>query len=200
MRKRILSLILAGILIDGLTGCGNQKTTDSKTNDKTKNETVQKSKGNCDVFECIKKLSSDTTYEKVNEIIGFEGKLVDQSKEGAVSTYKKYEWELTDDTSITVRLDEFKGKVTAQISSEFPNEMIKNDKVDFSKVDKLKEKINSSDGLTYEEFVEIVGGVEGTLYNVTTFSNKYTWVNSEGKSLNATFNSNGKCTIFNGIV
>ena len=186
MRKRILSVILAGILIVGLTGCGNQKTTDSKTNDKTKNETVQKSKGNCDVFECIKKLSSDTTYEKVNEIIGFEGKLVDQSKEGAVSTYKKYEWELTD--------------VTAQISSEFPNEMIKNDKVDFSKVDKLKEKINSSDGLTYEEFVEIVGGVEGTLYNVTTFSNKYTWVNSEGKSLNATFNSNGKCTIFNGIV
>ena len=170
MRKRILSVILAGILIVGLTGCGNQKTTDSKTNDKTKNETVQKSKGNCDVFECIKKLSSDTTYEKVNEIIGFEGKLVDQSKEGAVSTYKKYEWELTDDTSITVRLDEFKGKVTAQISSEFPNEMIKNDKV------------------------------EGTLYNVTTFSNKYTWVNSEGKSLNATFNSNGKCTIFNGIV
>ena len=126
--------------------------------------------------------------------------MVDQSKEGAVSTYKKYEWELTDDTSITVRLDEFKGKVTAQISSEFPNEMIKNDKVDFSKVDKLKEKINSSDGLTYEEFVEIVGGVEGTLYNVTTFSNKYTWVNSEGKSLNATFNSNGKCTIFNGVV
>ena len=44
--------------------------------------------------------------------------------------------------------------------------MIKNDKVDFSKVDKLKEKINSSDGLTYEEFVEIVGGVEGTLYNL----------------------------------
>ena len=42
MRKRILSVILAGILIVGLTGCGNQKTTDSKTNDKTKNETVQK--------------------------------------------------------------------------------------------------------------------------------------------------------------
>ena len=40
MRKRILSVILAGILIVGLTGCGNQKTTDSKTNDKTKNETV----------------------------------------------------------------------------------------------------------------------------------------------------------------
>ena len=34
--------------------------------------------------------------------------------------------------------------------------MIKNDKIDFSKVDKLKEKINSSDGLTYEEFVEMI--------------------------------------------
>ena len=113
--------------------------------------------------------------------------------------YKKYEWKLTDDTSIVVRLDEFKGKTTAQISAEFPDKMIKNDKVDFSKVDELKTKINSTEGLYYDEFVKLVGGVEGTLDSVTTFSHKYLWVNSNGGTLHATFDENGKCTIFNGV-
>ena len=146
-----------------------------------------------------KKLKVETTYEEINEIIGFEGDLASESKEGAVMAYKKYEWKLTDDTSIIVRLDEFKGKTTAQISAEFPDKMIKNDKVDFSKVEELKTKINSTEGLYYDEFVKLVGGVEGTLDSVTTFSHKYLWVNSNGGTLHATFDENGKCTIFNGV-
>ena len=195
MKKKILSILIVGILVIGLTGCGNNKTTNNQDSNKTTNETTQKSKGNCDVFECIKKLKVETTYEEINEIIGFDGDLVDESKEGAVSTYKK----LTDETSIVVRLDEFKGKTTAQISAEFPDKMIKNDKVDFSKVDELKTKINSTEGLYYDEFVKLVGGVEGTLDSVTTFSHKHLGVNSNGGTLHATFDENGKCTIFNGV-
>lgn len=44
-----------------------------------------------------------------------------------------------------------------------------------------------------------MGGVEGTLDSVTTFSHKYLWVNSNGGTLHATFDENGKCTIFNGV-
>ena len=201
MKKKVLSILIVGALIIGLTGCGNNKITNNqnKNNNKTTNEKTQQSSGNYDVFECIKKLKAETTYEEINKIIGFEGELVDESKEGNALTYKKYEWKLTDDTSIVVRLDEFKGKITAQITAEFPNDMIKNNKVDFSKTDELKAKINSTEGLTYEEFVELVGGVEGTLDNITTFSHKYLWVNSKGGTLHATFNENGKCTIFNGV-
>ena len=164
------------------------------------NEQVsQKSKGNYDVFEAIKHLEVETTYEKINEIIGFEGELTDQSKEGDFLKWKKYEWQLTDDTSIVVRLDEDTNKTTAQIFAEFPNDMIKNNKVDFSRTDEMKKKINSTEGLKYEEVVEILGGVEGTLDSVDSFSHEYIWVNTDGGTLNASFNKDDKCTIFNGV-
>lgn len=196
-----VAIIVAVIVIAFLLFGRKEQSTKENNNDITSNnqETTQQSKGNYDVFESIKHLKVENTYEEINEIIGFEGELKDQSKEGSSSQWKKYEWELTDDTSIVVRLDEFKGKTTAQISAEFPDKMVKNDKVDFSRTDEMKKKINSTEGLTYEEVVEILGGVEGTLDAVDSFSHKYLWVNSKGGTLHATFNNSGKCTIFNGV-
>ncbi|MCX4249678.1 MAG: hypothetical protein OSJ65_07970 [Bacilli bacterium] len=48
---------------------------------------------------------------------------------------------------------------------------------------------------TYEELVKKVGG-EGTLTSVSKGSLSYTWVDSTGQRLGATFNNkSGKCTV-----
>lgn len=177
------------------TNSQNSKSTITNSNE----QTTQQTKGNYDVFEAIKLIKTDDTYEKLNELIGFEGELTGQSKEGSVLNYKKYKWELTDDTYIEATIDDNKGKITTSATANFPDSMIKNDKVDFSRTDEMKKKINADGGLTYDEVVELVGGVEGTLDSVDSFSHKYIWVNSKGGTLHASFNNSGKCTIFNGV-
>ena len=177
------------------TNSQNSKSTITNSNE----QTTQQTKGNYDVFEAIKLIKTVDTYEKLNELIGSEGELTGQSKEGSVLNYKKYKWELTDDTYIEATIDDNKGKITTSATANFPDSMIKNDKVDFSRTDEMKKKINADGGLTYDEVVELVGGVEGTLDSVDSFSHKYIWVNSKGGTLHASFNNSGKCTIFNGV-
>lgn len=53
--------------------------------------------------------------------------------------------------------------------------------------------------LTYDQFVELVGGVEGTLKSKNSSSLKYEWDNTEGGYLFATFSvQTGKCTFTTG--
>ena len=196
----IVVAIIVAIAVFLFLNTGKKNNTNNNgtgTNDNT--QTTQQSKGKYDVFEAIKHINTDDTYEKINELIGFEGELTGQSKEGSVLNYKKYKWELTEDTYIEATIDDNKGKITTSATANFPDSMIKNEKVDFSRTGEMKKKINAEGGLTYEEVVEIVGGVEGTLDSVDSFSRKYIWVNSKGGTLHATFNNKGKCTIFNGV-
>ena len=204
-KERIIAIIVAIIVAIAVIAFlvfskNGQNTNENNANSTSNNlKTTQQSKGNYNVFEAIKLIKTDDTYEKINELIGFEGELTGQSKEGSVLNYKKYKWELTEDTYIEATIDDNKGKITTSATANFPDSMIKNDKVDLSRTDEMKKKINAEGGLTYEEVVEFVGGVEGTLDSVDSFSHKYIWVNSKGGTLHATFNNSGKCTIFNGV-
>ena len=48
-----------------LTGCGQNKTQPTVVD--------KPAKGNCKVFDCIKKLDTKNTLEDVNKVMGFEG-------------------------------------------------------------------------------------------------------------------------------
>ena len=193
MKKTILSLLLLVVMLVGFTGCSNTEI-NKNDNEVSSKSTKQEIKGNYDVFESIKKVESTQSYEEINSIMGFEGKdITSESAKG----WKKYEWEITEDTSLEAVIYESSKTVSYEI--EYPDEMIKNKKVDFSGVKEFKSKINSADGLKYEDFVKTIG-CEGTLDKKSNSSISYSWVNADGGTLHASFNiKNGKCTIYNGV-
>ena len=176
-----------------LTGCGSKKSEEKKedkTSNKTEEKQEEKSKGNCSVFECIKQLDPEGKLEDANKIIGFEGTVKTDAE-----TYIVYEWKLTSDTSVTINF--MKKYDNATIDIDFPDSMI-NEKADFSKWNDMKSKI-SKGTFTYDEFVESVGGVQGTLTKKSKSSETYRWVNSNNGYLSASFDSkNKKCSFASG--
>ena len=197
MKKRILviSLVLMLVLSLGvLTGCGNN------SNNSGNAKQTQQSKGNYDVFEAIKKIETTTTFEDVNKLLGFEGTLKSQSDANSIYSWKLYRWDLTDDTAIEVIINEKDN--SASIEAKYPTDMIRNGKVDFSKVNsEMKKKINEKDGMTYDQVVEMLGGVQGTLDKKDSSTNTYVWANDQRGSLTVRFStSTGKVTSFNGLL
>ena len=183
MKKlKVFALLLVTVLL--LTGCGTQQNS-------SKVEEKEKSKGNCKVVDCIKKLDIKDDLEKVNKVIGFEGKL---TLEG--DTYKVYEWALNDND--TVKVSFYSSSTTISIS--FKDELIKNSKTDFSKYDEIKTAMKAGQTVTYDD-VKKKFGTEGTLIEKSSFSNKYRWVNDKGGYLDATFGlTSGKCTMIIGRI
>lgn len=199
MKKSILVISLVLMLVLSLvllTGCGENS---EKTNNSGNAPQTQQSKGNYDVFEAIKKIETTTTFEDVNKLLGFEGTLKSESDANSTLSYKKYRWDLTDDTAIEVTI--YDKDNSANIAAMYPSDMIKNEKVDFSKVNsEMKKKINEKDGMTYDQVVEMLGGVQGTLDKKTDRDEAYVWVNAQRGSLTVRFDtSTGKVTSFNGV-
>lgn len=85
--KNIILCISSCFLLLVVVGCGKNQDDPIKNNDK--------GRGNCSVFECMEKLSVDNTLEEMNEVIGFEAELRDDT-----SNYKTYIWKLTEEISI----------------------------------------------------------------------------------------------------
>lgn len=190
MKKRS-KIILGAVCLSSatllLTGC-DLKLTTTKNNDAKSQETTkeQKSKGNCKVFDCIKKIEITDSLDKVNSIMGFEG---EQTNEG--NGWKKYTWKLNDDDSVMVTIYD-SGSGTVNI--DFDNDSIKNSKVDFSGFADLKKDINGGGTVTYDT-MKSTFKAEGTLIEKSSFSNKYRWVNGDGGYMDASFSlSSGKCT------
>lgn len=180
MKKvKIIFIVLFGILI---SGCRLESKSSNNLNEIETN-------GKCSVLECINLISIDNTVEEINDITGIKGVLTDEQ-------YNIYYWGLTEETGIHVTYySGTKGNIKVDINKE----LLKNSKVDFSKYEELRTKIN--EGLTYEEFVTYVGGIEGVLIEKGSITNKYIWVDDDGSYLNGTFSiSTGKCTFVSGMM
>ena len=153
-------------------------------NDQT--TTTVASKGNCTVFECMGKIEATNTIAEINDIIGFEAKEKDKSTEDSTSKWVLYIWELTDNTSIEARY--YETTKSLYLEANYPSDMIKNDKVDLSRANEMKSKINQE------------GDVDGVLVKKDSSSNTYIWANKNGGNVTAHFNKSGKCTFFTGII
>ena len=175
-------------MLFALTGCNNSE--DSNSNSNSNQENISESKGKCEATECIKLIEPENTVEEINEIIGVDGELTDEE-------YNVYYWELSDNQGIQVS---YYSVDTETIEVEVDDRNVfANSKVDFSRYDEISALLDDGTSLTYDEFVDMVGGVEGTLMEKSTSSLQYMWVNSDGGYLNATFsNSTGKCSFITG--
>ena len=174
--KKFLTILLCGAFILGATtGCTEQASDNNKDT-----EVQEKSKGKCEVKECISLLNPDMKLEEVNEVIGFEGEK-DESSE-------KYKWQLTSKTKIEV---EFKDK-TASIKASYNKEDLKNDKVKLSTCYEITGDVKKQKAFTYEEIVEKLDGVEGNLESYSATSKMYSWVDKDGNTFRATFSKSNK--------
>lgn len=178
MKNKIFYAFLGFSIVTILTGCG--KETDYSERLETK--------GKCVATECIKQIDITNTVEEINEIIGFEGELIDEE-------YNSYLWDLSENSELEAT---YYSSDEAYITIYVDEEVFKNDKVDFSKYEEIEELLDNGESLTYDEFVKKVGD-EGILVEKTPYSTEYLWVNSDGGYLNATFqNSSGKCSFVSG--
>lgn len=181
MKKTVknLTMLLVGVLC--LTGCGNKVSTNGK--DETN------IRGNCTAVECIKKINPESTVEQINNIIGFEGELIDEK-------YNIYYWEISEETGVKVA---YYSSTEGTITIDYDRDSLANAKVNFSKYSELKSKIN--EGISYNEFISYIGGVEGTVIEKSSYSTRYVWVSSDGSYLNGAFSSSsGNCTYITGML
>ena len=187
MKKTLLKVVCALVIVTCLTGCGAVKEANGQGGKAEKTTTAAKIKGNCHALECINKIETSATVEDINAIIGFEGTLTDEK-------YNFYKWEISDKESIEAKY--YSGKNPTVIAN-VENDTLKNSKVDFSKWNELKPLI--SKGITYDDFITYIGGQQGTLIEKSSSSNKYIWVNANGGYLSASFGAtSNKCTFASG--
>lgn len=187
MKNKVLAVLVSLVLIATMfviTGCSDNTQTGTQPEQSN-------SKGKYDVFGCMEKLDAKMTLEQMNEVIGFEGE-----KSSETDSYVIYKWELTEKTGIT---SQFHTKLnTATITANYPSSMV-TEKADFSKWDQIKSKINKREDLTYDQFVELLGGVQGKIDKKTDSSVSYQWVNAEGGYLSGYFDTKtNKCTMATG--
>lgn len=180
--KKVLTYVLLGSsCLTLVTACSNSKE-ETKVNDEKKEETV----GKCNIKDCIKEIkSSNTTVEEINEIIGFEGEKSEFSD--------KVTWKLNSKNSITWDNSSTNPIIQANIDKKD----VMSEDVDFSAYNDIKSLLDNGKSLTYEEMVEKLGGVEGTLAGLTSTSKRYIWVDKSERTFSATFSDNnkGKCSI-----
>lgn len=178
MKKKLFSILLGVVLTVGLTGCGNNFTSNGN------NLSGEKIKGNCIATECIKKIEPENTVEEINNIIGFNGELTDEK-------YNIYYWKISENTGVKVS---YYSSKKGTISIDYDRDSLANSKVDFSRYNELQSKIK--EGITYNDFISYIGNVQGTIIEKSSTSTKYTWVSKDGGYLNASFSNNSNKCIF----
>ena len=198
-KKKVVIIVVATVAVLGVAGfaaynfLGVDKTT-------TKN-TIGATAKCGDVFQCIEAIDPNSSIEEINDVIGSDAELADES-DGT----KIYKWTLADDTTIEARTttitDDMNGGETTStvIYANYPENLVGHD-ADLSRWKEIQEKLNEKDGITYDQFVEIVGGGDGLLIEKSPDSKTYQWFSENGGYLNASFdNESQKCLFMTGQV
>jgi hypothetical protein len=154
-------------------------------------------KGKCKFYECLSKVTGDSTEEEVEAAFGFAPKTeTDDAKKT-----EKHTWAFDDDHSIVMNVSTYSGKkntVSIKID-DYEYDDVKQKGVVFDKVSEIKANLNKGDGVSYEKFKEYMGGVDGILTEVGS-NKKYEWRSADSDGyITGTFNSDGRCTFMNGI-
>lgn len=185
--QKLLSLMLAGVAV--IAGVIFAVIMINKRYDNPL--ASEESKGNCKILECMEQLNGNMSMAEINSVIGFEGELKSET-----DLYKTYVWQLSEKTSIEAMISQNYG--TASIEANYPTEL-RPTGADFSRWDEIQSKLKNGDKFTYDEFVDLVGGVQGVLDKVDSSRRTYHWYNSEGGYLFAFFDlDDGYCTLASG--
>ena len=189
MKKTLMSVLLIIMLVGGmftLTACNNNNSSEQQagqTND------APKSGKNNKVYELIEKLEPTNTIEEANKIVGFDAKLTDEK-------YYIYEYDFGGDYKLILKYYSANGK-TADIEMKYNRDDLRDEKVTLKNAPDLKKRLQNREKITYDQFKEAVGGVDGTLTGKTKYTKGYIWVTKDGGYISTTFNArDNTCSYF----
>ncbi|MBP3802197.1 MAG: hypothetical protein J6I85_09335 [Clostridia bacterium] len=192
MKKTIASILVIIMLLAGLlllTGCGEQNTTSTENPVQAQEEKKEESGKNNKAYELIEKLEPTNTIEEANKIVGTDATLTDEK-------YYIYEYDFGGDYKITLKYYSATGK-TADIKLSYNKNDLKDSRVTLKNASDLKSKIQGGEKVSYDDFKEAVGGVDGTLTEKTKYTKNYVWVNEKGGYISATFSTrDNTCSYF----
>ena len=182
MKNKII-IIASVVILIGIIGTIYLKQVKNDQNIEKNDNKVTNLKGNYDIIEAMKHIEATNTAEEINNILGFEGKK-------SIVSDDDFKWEFDDRNYITLK----NAADLPVIEAKIYKRTIKNKNIQFPTNEELKEIIK--DGITYNELVTKLGGIEGTLNGKSEFAIDYIWVDGNYQSLNATFNKETlKCSV-----
>lgn len=160
MKKRysLAICVLSVMMVFAFSGCAGKKS------------------AKADYLDLINKIELGDSLEDVNKVVGSDGVL---SSDGIT-----YTWEVGGG-GLSVH---FQGEETDEaiaIALDYENKDVENKKVKIKDLEGLKKKVN--EGITYDDFKELMGGVDGVLTRKGTGTNSYVWRNPDGSNVSASF-------------
>lgn len=192
MKKTLMSVLLIIMLVGGmftLTACNNNNSSEQQAGQSAQNNDTPKSGKNNKVYEMIEKLEPTNTIEEANKIVGFDATLTDEK-------YYIYEYDFGGEYKLTLKYYSATGK-TADIEMKYNRDDLRDEKVTLKNASDLKKRIEAKEKISYEQFKEAVGGVDGTLTGKTNYTKNYVWVNQNGGYISATFGTrDNACSYF----
>lgn len=161
--------------------------------DSTPSNTI--SKGNCKFYECLTKVTDESTVSEVTSAFGFEPEKTTTS--GA--SFDTYTWTFDDDHTIEMTVSQSTGSTITIKLAKYDDDEIAQKGVTFANVQTIKSNLNVGDGVSYSEFKDYMGGVDGVLIEVGSW-NKYEWRSTTEKGyINGSFGDSGKCMFISGM-
>jgi hypothetical protein len=186
----VVLLILAPWKKSGGSGNGDDKGGSSSS------EAAYNTKGKCKFYECLHGLTVNRTLDDINNVIGFEPEVkVDEERHS-----ETYTWVFDDNHTIVMNASTWSGTstTTSVRLGEYIKEEIEQDGVTFANVAEIKANMNKDDGVSYDEFKEYMGGVDGVLVEVGSW-NKYEWRSTSAEGyMTGSFGTGNKCMFMSG--
>lgn len=191
-KRNISTIVIILLIVVTLTGCN--KKIDKKTAGQTKHN------GNCSSIDCIKRIKTNFTVTDVNKTIGIDGKVIDEANQ-------QYTWKLSDEESVNITFNSDKDlsgstvkKATTIISIDYDEKDLEDKNLDSSKYKTINSSFKDGNSLTYDQFKEKLGGIEGKLIAKSNTEEQYIWIDENGHYIKAIFSlKEKKCIMVNGI-
>lgn len=184
--KKVFSILLLCFLVISLGGCGSERKDVSSSNSGSKGSLSDDK--DVSYLDYIDKVEVGDSLDKINEVIGSEGKVL--------SDNATYTWDIGNGGFTAV----FKANDTSSAISldvSYDNEDIENKNVKIKDLNSIKAKV--SEGIHYDEFKELLGGVDGILVSKGSVTKGYVWRNPDGSVVDASFGLDDNiCNSFTG--
>ncbi len=177
----VVALIAVVLLIALYFLKGSEDHSNLSSNPPTAEEVIETK---CAISECLSQITTADSIEKITEVIGVEPETNDANGSA--------KWKFSSKESLA-REKSGSGYI---LQATIDKTKIASDAVDFSIFSDLKKQLESGESFTYDELVQKLGGVEGTLAGKTDTSKRYIWVDKHDQTFSATFSDKtGECSI-----
>lgn len=153
-------------------------------------------KGGCKFYECLSNFTDKSTVTEVTAKIGFEPTKTSKPE----NSFDTYIYTFDDKHTIEMTVSRSTGNTISIELGEYVKDELKQSGVTFANAQTIKSNLNVGDGISYDEFKQYMGGVDGILVEVGSW-NKYEWRSTtEDGYVTASFSDSGKCMSFFGML